>query len=310
MGIFKVIEKVSCKESNGKIFKLLLRTVDNYLIEETIGYIHIGNIIKPLIKGSFHNYYHTFVCVSTQVGCPLQCKFCANQKISFVRNLSTSEIVEEVILAQNILGNLDKNSIKEREVKYGGVGEPLFNLTNVIKSIEIISRMLGNDTSFILSTSGHPISKLDDLIDILKTKKYYEVFLHVSLHASNNRIRKYLMNLEEINELFERIKLYIKLVRSPVILNYLIIRNINDDPKYANELSSLIITNGIQNHTIVKLSIPSFIGSIFSIPPPISRIMEFLDVLRSHDIRVFLFRSGGTSIAAGCGQLIAREQPQ
>ena len=190
-----------------------------------------GNIIESVLM-EYH--YGKSVCVSSQVGCKMGCKFCASTGIPFVRNLTAGEIVEQILAIEQDTGEKISNIV------FMGIGEPLDNYDNVIKAIRILNnpKGLGIGARHIsVSTSGL-VPRIYDL-----AKENIQCTLSVSLHASNNEKRSSMMpvnNRYSVEELIKACKDYIAMTNKRISFEYALARDNNDNMQDAKELTNLL----------------------------------------------------------------------
>lgn len=245
----------------------------------------------------------TTLCVSTQVGCPLECDFCATGKMGFVRNLSTAEIVDQVFRMRALLEG-------ERQITnlvFMGMGEPLLNLPNVIEAVRIFLDPKGfgyGPRRITISTSG-VVPKIRELLETVP------VNLAVSLHATTDAVRDVLVPLNRrfplatlLDELhaLERQNLVSK--RHPVFFEYTLLAGVNDSEADARRLLQLLRGLPAKINVIPVNPHP---GSEYR-PPAEDAIHRFMGVLARARMPVTLRRSRGSDIAAACGQLAQRDE--
>lgn len=265
-----------------------------------------GNTIKFLYKLSDDNLiesvimkynYGYSVCVSTQVGCKMGCKFCSSGTDGFVRNLEPAEILEQVIIAQKLVQQ------RVGHVVLMGIGEPLDNFDNVMKFISLVTNEDG------LNISGRNISiSTSGLVD--KIYKLAELDLNctlsVSLHAPNNELRSKLMpvnNRWNLEKLMQACRFYFRKTGRRISFEYIMINNLNDTTKQSNELAKLI--KGYPTH--VNL-IPINSGSQTDFRPSTAKdIKTFKQNLEELGVNVTVRRTLGADINAACGQLKKKE---
>ncbi len=303
----KILKNLYGKEKNDEYFKLLLSAGEGFLVETLIGKCVVskkGLFPKLNLPDSSLRKTHVFCCVSTQIGCVNTCRFCNNRKKRFVRNLSLSEIKQEVDEAQKISRKFFGQRLEE--IQFGGIGEPLLNLENVIRTIEIFHKEDQN-VFFGFPTTGLPLKNFQKLIRKF-SDKLLPIYLQISLHASNDILRKKIMGVGNIRQIIQLAQEYSEKVKSPVIINYLMIRQVNDQICFADELIRLLDQHSLTNKVVVKLSIPNDTNTKFSCPSDEKRIDEFKERLVSAGIDVAVFVSGGKSVKAGCGQLTVSHQ--
>jgi len=247
-----------------------------------------------------YNDNRNTVCVSSQVGCSLNCAFCATGKEGFTRNLSFSEIIEQVLFFARFL---KKENKKITNIVFMGMGEPLLNYDNVIKAIEILNDKdcfgLGI-RSFSISTSG--------IIDGIKklTEENKEINLAVSLNASNNKLRSQLMpinNKYPLDELLKTIDEYINRSRRKVMFEYIMIKGINDFDENALELSKIV-----KNRLCFVNLIPCNPTEKNFQPSTTKRIKKFKEILEKNKIVVTQRYLFGDDISAACGQLVGQNK--
>ena len=249
-----------------------------------------GNIIESVLM-EYH--YGKSVCVSSQVGCKMGCKFCASTGIPFVRNLTAGEIVEQILAIEQDTGEKISNIV------FMGIGEPLDNYDNVIKAIRILNnpKGLGIGARHIsVSTSGL-VPRIYDL-----AKENIQCTLSVSLHASNNEKRSSMMpvnNRYSVEELIKACKDYIAMTNKRISFEYALAKDNNDNMEDAKELANLL--KGMLCHVnlipINKIENGKFTKSSNE------NIIKFRDYLNDHGIVATIRRELGSDIEAACGQL-------
>lgn len=249
-----------------------------------------GNIIESVLM-EYH--YGKSVCVSSQVGCKMGCKFCASTGIPFVRNLTAGEIVEQILAIEQDTGDKISNIV------FMGIGEPLDNYDNVIKAIRILNnpKGLGIGARHIsVSTSGL-VPRIYDL-----AKENIQCTLSVSLHASNNEKRSSMMpvnNRYSVEELIKACKNYIAMTNKRISFEYALAKDNNDNMQDAKELANLL--KGMLCHVnlipINKIENGKFTKSSNE------NIIKFRDYLNDHGIVATIRRELGSDIEAACGQL-------
>ena len=274
MNNFNIIKK---QESSDGTKKYLLDVLDGNAIESVLMKYHHGNTI----------------CVSSQIGCKMGCKFCASTGIKFIRNLSSGEIVEQLLTVEKDSGEKISNIV------FMGIGEPLDNYDNVINAIRIINNPKGLNIGarhISISTSGI-VPKIYDLAN-----ENIQCTLSISLHASNNEKRSQMMPINKkynIEELIKACKEYIKITNKRISFEYALAKDNNDNLEDAKELVkllkgmichvNLIPINKIENGTYIKSSNEN--------------IIKFRDYLNDKGIVATIRRELGSDIDAACGQL-------
>ncbi len=259
------------------VTKLLFSLYDNSLIESVLMRQHYGNS----------------VCVSTQVGCNMNCAFCQSGKFKKQRNLTAGEMVSEIMYMYKILNE------KISTVALMGIGEPLDNFENIKKFIEIITCVYGLEIGIkhiTLSTCGLA-PKITELANETKT-----VPLAISLHAPNNELRNKLMPINyayPLEELQKAMAYYNKKTKNKIFIEYIMIKDLNDTVKCAKELADYL-----QNINCTVNLIPYNETQSFDFKrSPKENIFAFYDVLKKNNIHVTMRRELGTSVKAACGQL-------
>ena len=212
---FGIIKK---QESKDGTKKYLFDTLDGNAIETVLMQYHYGYSI----------------CVSSQIGCKMGCKFCASTGIKFARNLTSGEIVEQILAVEQDTG------IKISNVVFMGIGEPLDNYDNVINAIHVINNPKGLNIGarhISISTSGL-VPKIYQLAD-----ENIQCTLSISLHASNNKKRSEMMpvnNSYPIEELMKACKYYIEKTNRRISFEYALAKDSNDNLEDAKELTKLL----------------------------------------------------------------------
>ncbi|MDR3185554.1 MAG: 23S rRNA (adenine(2503)-C(2))-methyltransferase RlmN [Christensenellaceae bacterium] len=254
-----------------------------------------GNVIEGVFMP--HDYGNT-LCVSTQIGCRMNCSFCASGIGGLVRNLTADEIVGQVLLAER-LNNTDTSKRAISNIVLMGSGEPLDNYENVVKFLSIITSPKGINISprnISLSTVG-----LTDGIRRLATSGY-SVTLAISLHAPTDEKRKKLIpisNKYKLTEVMEAAKFYFEKTKRRLIFEYALTSDGNTDQATARELINLL--KGIPCHVnLIPLNIVDGkkIGKASA-----KQSTDFLDTLKKASLSVTIRRSLGDDIEGACGQL-------
>jgi len=238
------------------------------------------------------------ICISTQVGCPLNCTFCATGKMGFKRNLNAGEIVDQIIQIKKYL----KRDEKITHIVIMGMGEPLLNYENTLKVIKIIHSELGLGFAarkITLSTSGI-IPRIYQLAE-----EGLKIKLAISLNAPNDKIRNILMPMNKkypIKELLKSAKFYAQKTDQRMTFEYVLIKDINDSKKDALELAKSV--QGIP----CKINLIAY-NKVSGLPfekPDEKKVIEFRDILYPRCPAVTIRKSKGEDIQAACGQLRAK----
>ena len=249
-----------------------------------------GECVETVLM-RFDNRANLTACVSSQVGCAVNCSFCATGKRGFIRNLTYKEIIEQVLTIQRDTG------LKVTNVVFMGQGEPLLNLDNVLKAMEIFNEdfQIGA-RRLTVSTSGivPQINKLADL-DMQST-------LALSLHAPNHKIRKQLMQIENkynMEDLKKALKNYVDKTGRRITIEYLLIKDLNDTVEAAKELAYYL--HDIKcNINLIPYN-PTAENDYQR--PSNNSIMKFKYLLEHSGKKVTVRLERGADIDAACGQL-------
>ena len=249
-----------------------------------------GNAIETVLME--YNSWKT-ICVSSQIGCRMGCKFCASTGIPFIRNLTSGEIVEQILAVEQDIQD------KVSNIVFMGIGEPLDNYDNVIKAIKIINNPKGLNIGarhISVSTSGL-VPRIYDLAN-----ENIQCTLSISLHATNDEKRSSMMpvnNLYNVKELMKACKDYIKITNKRISFEYALAKDNNDNLEDAKELVNLL--KGMLCHVnlipINKIENGKYIKSSNE------NIIKFRDYLNEHGIVATIRRELGSDIDAACGQL-------
>lgn len=249
-----------------------------------------GNAIETVLMEYKHG---KSICVSSQIGCKMGCKFCASTGVQFVRSLTPGEIIEQVLAVQR-----DEN-IKISNLVFMGIGEPLDNYNNVIKAIKILNNPKGINMGarhISISTSGL-VPRIYDLAD-----ENIQCTLSISLHATTNDKRSALMpvnNVYNIEELMKACKYYIEKTNKRISFEYALAKDNNDNLEDAKQLVKLL--KGMLCHVnlipINKIENGKFTKSTNE------NILKFRDYLNDNKITATVRRELGSDIDAACGQL-------
>ncbi|NQZ97006.1 MAG: 23S rRNA (adenine(2503)-C(2))-methyltransferase RlmN [Myxococcales bacterium] len=244
------------------------------------------------------------LCISTQVGCPLACSFCATGALGFTRNLRTSEIIDQVCRMAEILAADDSPESARgiTNVVFMGMGEPLLNLDAVLETI----RLLIHPKAFALAPRRVTVSTVGVLPRLEPLLAVAPVNLAVSLHATTDAVRDQLVPLNRrfpLAELLDTLRgLETVTQRRPVFFEYTLIEGVNDSPEDAKRLAPLLA--GIPS----KLNLIPMNGHADSPmhSPDDATIDRFLRIVAGSGLFVSLRRSRGLDIDAACGQLALR----
>ena len=252
-----------------------------------------GNLIEAVLME--HDYGNS-LCVSSQVGCNMSCKFCESGRLKRVRNLTAGEMVSQILLIEK--------EIKKRisHVVVMGIGEPFDNFDNLVKFITIANYPKGinlGSRHITVSTCGI-IPKIYEFANLP-----FQVNLAISLHAPNNEIRDKIMPINKIykiEKLMKAVSDYIKITNRRVTFEYIMLEGVNDSIQNAKELAELI--RGLNCY--VNLIPYNETENIIFKRTEKKKILEFYDILKKEKINVTIRREFGGNIDAACGQLRAR----
>ena len=271
----KIIKKLESKIDKTK--KYLFGLNDSNMIESVCMYYKHGITI----------------CVSSQVGCAMGCKFCASTLGGLVRNLTSGEILEQIIFVQKDIGERISNIVLM------GIGEPLHNFDNVVKFLKNVNYEKGLNIGYrhiSLSTCGL-VPKILEL-----SKFEFPITLSISLHSTTNESRSQIMpvnNTYHIEELIDACKKYQSVCSRRISFEYAMIKGINDSKDHAQRLVQLL--NGIMCHVNI-IPVNNVDENNFN-KPSASTIKAFCDILEKNHITATLRRELGADINASCGQL-------
>ena len=249
-----------------------------------------GEFLETVIMK--YKYGYT-ICVSSQVGCKMGCRFCASTLAGFKRNLNAGEIESQLHSAQKDLG------IRISHIVLMGIGEPLDNFDNVLRFIENVNSEDGLNISvrnITLSTCGI-VPRIKDLM-----KHDLQLTLTISLHAPNDKIRSKIMPVNDrwkINEVIAACREYAEFTSRRVSFEYTLIKDVNDTPECAEELSKLL--KGMLCH--VNLIPVNNVEERKNIRSSDKSVNKFLHILQKNGINATIRRTLGSDINASCGQL-------
>ncbi|MDJ0554313.1 MAG: 23S rRNA (adenine(2503)-C(2))-methyltransferase RlmN [Microcoleaceae cyanobacterium MO_207.B10] len=251
-----------------------------------------GNIIETV---GIPSQKRLTVCVSSQVGCPMACDFCATGKGGFTRNLEAYEIIDQVLTVQEDFGR------RVSHIVFMGMGEPLLNTKNVLAAVRSINQDVGiGQRCITISTVGIP----DRIRQLAKHK--LQVTLAVSLHGSNQRLREHLVpsaRTYPLADLIADCREYVNLTKRRISFEYILLAGFNDLPDHAKELSKKL--RGFQCH--VNLIPYNPISEVDYQRPTGEQIKAFVNALEQGNIAVSVRYSRGLEADAACGQLRASQ---
>lgn len=243
-------------------------------------------------------------CVSSQVGCPVGCKFCASGVGGVKGNLSPGQIVEQIWQLNKILADSGDEVGRITNIVFMGMGEPLSNYAAVMKAIRILHDPLTFNLGarrITVSTVGVPV-RIKQLAD-----EDLPLNLAISLHAPNERIRRELIPWADhfsIDEILDAARYYFDKTGREITLEYILLHGINDRPEHARELSQIAKTLRANINLLRYNEVP---GSGFT-RPKADDVLVFQDVLRHNGINAHVRKSRGRDIDAACGQLKKKKE--
>jgi 23S rRNA (adenine2503-C2)-methyltransferase len=245
------------------------------------------------------------LCVSSQVGCAMQCSFCLTGTMGFIRNLRPAEIVNQVCAVRDFLLNEPEEQRIGPElvtnIVFMGMGEPLNNLENLLTSISILTEQKGLDFTgrrITVSTCGI-VPKMRLL------GENAPVNLAVSLHAVDDHTRDMLMPINKrypIAQLLEACRTYPMAKRRRIMFEYILLRGINDSDEHAHKLAGMLQSIPCK----INLLAYNETGGLPYKSPSNERVLAFQEILRKNHYSVFIRTSRGADISAACGQLAGK----
>ena len=245
-----------------------------------------------------NHLYGNSLCISTQVGCNMGCKFCESGRLKKVRNLETHEMIEQILLVEEECGK------RISHVVIMGIGEPFDNYDNLIKFMEIINNPKGIELGsrhITVSTCG-VVPKIKEFM-----KLSYQVNLAISLHAPNDEIRNTIMPINKaypIPVLINTLKEYIQKTNRRVTFEYILLDQVNDTSECARELANLV--KGMNCY--INLIPYNETNNISYKRTKSENITNFYDILKKNKINVTIRREYGSKISAACGQLRSKKE--
>lgn len=279
--IWDSIETKNIQISSDKTIKVAFKLYDNLIIE---------GVIIP-------SENRLTACISTQVGCPVKCTFCATGQMGFKRNLNVGEIIDQVVLLNQTSNQYFQNRLTNIVIM--GMGEPFLNYENTIKALQILtspSAMNWSASRITLSTVGIP-----DAIEKF-TNENLKINLAISLHSALQSKREQIIPLARkynLNDLLSSLKKYTKTTQMEVTFEYLMLHEFNDTEEEAKELIKICSSlkskvNLIQYNKVEGINLK---------PTDEKNIQLFYEYLKNRNINVRIRKSRGQDIDAACGQL-------
>lgn len=249
-----------------------------------------GNCVETVLM-RFDNRANLTACVSSQVGCACNCKFCATAKLGFIRNLTPVEIIEQVLTIQRDTG------LKVTNIVFMGQGEPLLNLDNVLKAIDLFNK------EFVIGIRRLTVSTCGIIPQIKKLADIdFQPTLAVSLHAPYHELREELMPVEKkypIDALMKTLKEYVGETGRRITIEYTLIKGFNDSIDCAKALAKLLIDLKANINLIIYN--PNDVDTFEK--PEKNAIQKFKYILEQSGKKVTIRLERGSDIDAACGQL-------
>lgn len=281
---FDSLELVRKQISADGTTKFLFRTYDGHLLESVMMVFDYGNSI----------------CVSSQVGCNMGCSFCASGLTRKQRNLTSAEMVDQVMLVQR---GLDKKGERLSHIVVMGTGEPFDNYDNVLNFIKTVNHDRGlaiGSRHITISTSGI-VPRIKEFAD-----GHYQYNLAISLHAPTNELRSQIMPVNKaypLEQLMDAVAYYSKENNRKLTFEYILLKGVNDSPKQAMQLADLLrpytcYVNLIPYNAVDEHGYKSTTRQ---------EAMKFYDILKKQGIQVTIRKEHGSDIDAACGQLRIKE---
>lgn len=269
--------KVLKVEKDNLVNKYLFELSDKNVIEAVLMYQDYGNSI----------------CISSQIGCNMGCKFCESGRLKKVRNLEVAEMIEQILRVEEDINK------RITHVVIMGIGEPFDNYENVTKFIEII-----NNPKALEIGSRHITVSTSGIVPKIKEFAHfpYQVNLAISIHAPNDELRNKIMPINKaypLKELIDSLKYYYKQTNRRITFEYVMLDGINDSKELAVELTHLL--KGLNCY--INIIPYNETNNLEFKRSKNSRIMEFYDIIKKNNMCVTIRREFGSKISAACGQL-------
>lgn len=236
----------------------------------------------------------TSVCISSQVGCPMACSFCATGTEGLARNLTAGEIIDQILCLQALH--------PERRISHivlMGMGEPLLNFPNVLQAIRLMNEAVGISMRHITLSTVGVVPNIKKLAD-----EDMPITLAVSLHAPNNDLRSELVPLNEkypVGVLMEACRDYVKKTKRRITFEYVLMAGVNDTEKEAHELGKLLQREPLVSVNTIPYNTTD-VASRYQRPTP-EATRQFREIVASYGVTITQRQEKGHRIAAACGQL-------
>lgn len=244
-----------------------------------------------------HDYGNS-ICVSSQVGCNMGCKFCESGRRRKVRNLETYEMVLQILMIEKLFGK------RISHVVVMGIGEPFDNYENLIKFFKIINHPKG----LAIGARHITVSTCGLVPKILEFSEFpLQINLAISLHAPNDKIRNKIMPISKaypMKELINSLKKYLEKTNRRITFEYILLKDVNDSLECAEELAKLV--KGINCY--INLIPYNETNNLDFKRTNTVQIMRFYDILKKNSVNVTIRREFGSKISAACGQLRSKKE--
>jgi len=273
----------------------LVKVERDTLVNKYLFRLNDGQLVESVLM--FHDYGIS-ICISSQVGCNMGCRFCESGRLKKVRNLESYEMILQILEVEKDINK------KITHVVIMGIGEPFDNYLNVTKFIKIINHPKGlaiGSRHITVSTCGI-VPKILEFADFP-----YQVNLAVSLHAPNDEIRNKIMPINKkykIKEIMDALKIYYKKTKRRITFEYIMLDGINDSEENALELSRLLK----KMNCYVNLIPYNETNNLEYKRSKNDRILKFYDIIKKNSVEVTIRREFGGSISAACGQLRSKRE--
>ena len=288
-----VIEKLKNDFSLDKL--KIVKVERDTLVNKYLFELNDGQRVESVLM--FHDY-GTSICISSQVGCNMGCKFCESGRLKKVRNLESYEMILQILEVEK---DIDK---KITHVVIMGIGEPFDNYVNVTNFIKIIN----HPKALAIGSRHITVSTCGIVPKILEFSDFpYQVNLAVSLHAPNDEIRDKIMPINKkykIKDIIDALKIYYKKTNRRITFEYIMLDGINDGDENALELSRLLK----DLNCYVNLIPYNETNNLEYKRSKNDRILKFYDIIKKNSVEVTIRREFGGSISAACGQLRSKRE--
>ncbi|MBB6444114.1 23S rRNA (adenine(2503)-C(2))-methyltransferase RlmN [Bacillus benzoevorans] len=261
-----------------------------------------GNLIETVMM---RHKYGISVCVTTQVGCNIGCSFCASGLLAKTRDLSSGEIVEQIMNVQLHLDKMGQGDMVSHVVVMG-IGEPFDNFDNLLDFLTVIMEHKGLAIAgrrITVSTSGlaHKIYEFTDT--------QIPVNLAISLHAPNDELRTRIMKINRvipIEKLMESLRYYLAKTNRRLTIEYILLKDVNDHKEHAEQLAELL--NDIKDRLYVNVIPYNPVDEHSQYQrSEMESVLSFYDTLKKKGVNCKIRQEHGTDIDAACGQLRSKQ---